>query len=441
MKILAARHADRTSGSAPSRRHAWILFGILFALMVVDYVDRQIVVSMFPHLKAQWSLSDAELGALVSVVAAAVALGTVPISLLADRWSHVKSIFFMALVWSGATIACAFAGGYAELVVARGIVGLGEAAYGAVGAALLASLFPPSMRSTVLGAFLSASLVGSVLGVALGGVIAQHHGWQIAFGLAGVPGLLLAVLFIGVVRDRGNAELHFDPGRRVPTGTVKFVAAALLRPRTMLVTCLAGGLQLVMVAAIYAWMPSLLHRDYAMRPDVAGMTTAVLVLCGGIGAVLCAIVADRLGTRIKAARLYVPAAAAALTATLMWIAFTAFPPGATQLALIAAGATVMTGTIGPSAAVVVDVAPPALRGTAASMLALTQNLFGLAAGPLLTGLLSDRYGLAFALSLVPLFCVGAAYAFVMAARTYEADLRRVESTGFSDDGQSEAVVA
>jgi MFS family permease len=227
----------------------------------------------------------------------------------------------------------------------------------------------------------------------------------------------------------------------VPTGTVKFVAAALLRPRTMLVTCLAGGLQLVMVAAIYAWMPSLLHRDYAMRPDVAGMTTAVLVLCGGIGAVLCAIVADRLGTRIKAARLYVPAAAAALTATLMWIAFTAFPPGATQLALIAAGATVMTGTIGPSAAVVVDVAPPALRGTAASMLALTQNLFGLAAGPLLTGLLSDRYGLAFALSLVPLFCVGAAYAFVMAARTYEADLRRVESTGFPDDGRSEAVVA
>src|SRR4029079_12805456 len=125
----------------------------------------------------------------------------------------------------------------------------------------------------------------------------------------------------------------FDPGRGVPTGTVKFVAAALLRPRTMLVTCLAGGLQLVMVAAIYAWMPSLLQRDYAMAPDVAGMTTALLVLCGGIGAVLCAIVADRLGTRIKAARLFVPAAAAALTAALMWIAFTAFPPGATQLAL------------------------------------------------------------------------------------------------------------
>ena len=424
----------------PSRQ-AWLAFGILFALMVVDYIDRQIVVSMFPHLKEQWALSDARLGGLVSVVAATVAVGTVPIALLADRWSRVKSIALMALVWSLATIACAFAGRYEELVIARGVVGLGEAAYGAVGAALLASLFPPRMRSTVLAAFLSASLVGSVLGVALGGVIAQRHGWQVAFGLAGIPGLLLALLFIAVVRDHTKPESSVDSARRSQTGTVKSVVAALLRPRTMRITCVAGGLQLFMVAAIYAWMPSLLHRNYAMPPDVAGMTAAVLVLCGGIGAVLCGVTADRLGRRIQAARLRVSAAAAALTALLMWMAFTVFPPGAAQLALMVAGATVMTGTIGPSAAVVVDVVPPALRGTAASILALTQNLFGLAAGPLVTGLLSDRYGLAFSLSIVPLFCVAAAYAFVMAARTYEADLRTAEAIGFSDDGRTEAVAA
>ena len=92
------------------RRYAWSVFAILFALMVVDYVDRQVVVSMFPHLKAQWNLSDSQLGALVSIVSITVALGAVPLSLLADRWSRVKSIFLMALVWSLATIACAFAG-------------------------------------------------------------------------------------------------------------------------------------------------------------------------------------------------------------------------------------------------------------------------------------------------------------------------------------------
>src|SRR6188472_1187428 len=160
------------------RRYAWSVFAIVIALMVVDYVDRQVVVSMFAHLKRQWDLSDRQLGALVSVVSVTVALGAVPLSLLADRWSRVKSIFLMALVWSFATIACAFATSYSQLLATRAAVGVGEAAYGTVGAALLASLFPLRMRSTVIGAFLAAGMLGSVLGVVAGGFIAERWGWQ-----------------------------------------------------------------------------------------------------------------------------------------------------------------------------------------------------------------------------------------------------------------------
>ena len=94
-----------------------------------------------------------------------------------------------------------------------------------------------------------------------------------------------------------------------------------------------------------------------------------------------------------------------------------------------------------AAAVVVDVVPPALRGTAASMLALTQNLFGLAAGPLLTGLLSDRYGLTFALSVVPILSGVAAVVFVTAARTYERDLRHVGGRARSHGDRLEALTA
>ena len=122
-------------------------------------------------------LSDTQLGGLVSIVAIAVALGVVPLSLLADR--YVKSIFLMALIWSLATVACAFSGSYAQLLAARGVVGLGEAAYGTAGAALIASLFPARVRSTMLGAFLAAAVVGSVLGVMLGGIIAERWGWQL----------------------------------------------------------------------------------------------------------------------------------------------------------------------------------------------------------------------------------------------------------------------
>jgi len=147
---FTARHVafDPEDHRPAPRRYAWSVFAILFALMVVDYIDRQVVVSMFSHLKAQWDLSDSQLGGLVSIVSITVALGAVPLSLLADRWSRVKSVFLMALVWSLATISCAFATSYPNLLAARALVGVGEAAYGTVGAALLASLFPPRMRST-----------------------------------------------------------------------------------------------------------------------------------------------------------------------------------------------------------------------------------------------------------------------------------------------------
>ncbi|HET9045326.1 MAG TPA: MFS transporter, partial [Casimicrobiaceae bacterium] len=208
MSLAIHRIEYDAAGHRPApRRYAWTVFAIMFLLMVVDYVDRQVVVSMFPHLKAQWGLSDTELGGLVSIVSITVALGTVPLSLLADRWSRVKSIFVMALVWSLATIACAFAHDYSHLIAARSVVGLGEAAYGSAGAALLASLFPVRMRSTVLGGFLAAGLVGSVLGVALGGVIAERWGWQAGFGAVGIPGLLLAVLFLLIVRDYKTVAL------------------------------------------------------------------------------------------------------------------------------------------------------------------------------------------------------------------------------------------
>ena len=410
------------------RRYAWSVFGVVFALMIVDYIDRQVVVSMFPHLKAHWNLSDGQLGGLVSVVSITVALGTVPLSLLADRWSRVKSIVVMAIVWSCATIACAYVTSYGSLLAARSIVGLGEAAYGSAGAALLATLFPARMRSTVLGAFLAAGLVGSVLGVVLGGVIAQHWGWQAGFGSVGVPGLVLAVLFLLVVRDYETVAL---PGaervRRNATMTIRAAIAELVKPRTAIVTCVGAGLQLVMVSTTYAWLPSYLNRFYGLTPDHAGLRTGIVVLVGGIGAIAWSIVSDRLSPRFPRARLHVPAAAAVATALLMTYAFAILSPGPMQFAFIVAGAATMTASIGPVCAVVVDVVHPAVRATAAAVLSLTQNLFGLAAGPLLTGVLSDAYGLPFAMSVVPLFCLLAAGVFVVAARSYLSDLETAEA--------------
>ncbi len=406
-------------------RCAWAMFAVLLALMVIDYVDRQVVVSLFPHLKGEWQLADVELGALASVVAIMVAVCTVPLSFAADRWGHVRSIFAMAMVWSSATIACAFAPGYASMLAARGVVGVGEAAYGSVGAALIGTLFPERMRGTVLGVFLAGGVVGSVIGIAAGGMLARSWGWQGAFGVVGVPGLGVALALLAIAH-RCRTHAQRPASQRNPI-TLLAALATVRRTRTIVLASIGAGLQMLGTSAVYAWLPSYLHRYHDLAPDRAGAWTGGVVMIGLAGIVGCSSLADHLAPRIPRARLLVPAIAALATAACMVPAFALMQPDSTQFALIIGGAAMMTGHIGSLAAVVIDVVDPRVRATAASVLALTQNLLGLAAGPVIAGAISDRYGLDVALAITPLFCIPAALCYLAAGRSYLRERERARA--------------
>jgi MFS family permease len=240
------------------------------------------------------------------------------------------------------------------------------------------------------------------------------------------------VVFLVIAKDEGALAAPRAGAGRGSSLSMRAIVAALVRPRTLLITCVGAGLQLVVVSTIWAWTPSYFNRYYGLAPDQAGIKTGIVVLMGGLGAVAWSIAADRLSTRHPRARLYIPAMVAVLTTLFMVLAFGVATPGPLQTALIVAGAAVMTGTIGPVAAVTVDVVEPSLRATATAVLSLTQNLFGLAAGPLLAGVLSDNFGLPFAMSVTPLFCLVAAGLFLLGARTYEADARRVSAGAIQD---------
>ena len=155
-----------------------MVFGAAFALMTLNFADRHVVVAAFPQREVEWGASDAQLGALVSVVSVTVALGALPAALLVDRWSRVRAIALMASVWSVAAAAAGLAQSYGQLVIARAAVGAGEAGYGPAAGALLATIFPAGRRATVLGAFQAAASLGAMLGVALGGVIAVRWGGE-----------------------------------------------------------------------------------------------------------------------------------------------------------------------------------------------------------------------------------------------------------------------
>ena len=417
-----------------SRGAAWFALLMTLTLMVFDYIDRQVIVSLFPYLKAAWGVSDTQLGALVSAVSVTVALGSVPIALFADRASRVKSIVIMAVIWSLATISCMFTRNFSQLLTARSIVGVGEAGYGSVGGALIATHFPARMRGAVLGAFLATASVGSVLGVMLGGVIASRWGWEAAFGVVGFPGLVLALLYL-TVRDYRTVKLTpaLDKASRSISEAAGHIFKILVHSRTILWVCIGGAAQLIVVSAVWAWLPSFFNRAYGIAPAEAGVEAAVVVLAGAIGSVAWGAAVDRVGLLRPQAKFAALALLCIATLVVLMLGFGAPLLGlslsaGTQFALIVFGGFLMTCTVGPTAAIVIDVVHPGVRATGCSILALFQNLFGLALGPFIAGLFSDAWGLEWALTAMPLFSVVAAASFVIAGGSYESEKQRANES-------------
>jgi len=194
-------------GDRFSKGYTHYIFILLWLLYFFDYVDRMVVISLFPFLKAEWGLTDAQCGALVSAVYWAIVIFSFPTSIVIDRWSRKKSIGLMATFWSLATAACAFTKNFTQLFVARAAIGLGEAGFAPGGTAMISALFPENKRSMMVGIWNSSIPLGMAAGIVSGGLIATHWGWRVAFGLVALPGLVVATLFF-FVQDYKAEELE-----------------------------------------------------------------------------------------------------------------------------------------------------------------------------------------------------------------------------------------
>ena len=402
------------SGAAHGTFAPRTALALLCALLVLDFADRQVVVTAFPYLRAEFAVTEAQLGALVSAVSVVIALTALPIALVVDRWSRVRAIAIMGSLWSVATAACAFAPGYGALLAARLGIGVGQAGFGPAGSAVLGATYPPERRATVLGVFQMGAPIGVVTGSVVGSVVAAQWGWRAAFLVVALPGLVLALL-----------ALRLRDYRSVPQRSRGHAAAAtLLGARSALGAMLGGALLLVIVSTLYTWLPTHLERAYGLPPARAGVMASFVVLAGALGTVTAGHVADRLARRDVRWRMFVPAVAAVATAATLGIAFGAVPPGATQVALVLLGGATATSAIGPAVAVVLDVVPPSVSATAVAIYAVVQNLMGLAVGPVVTGVLADRWGLTAALASVAGAGLAAGFAFWWGSRSYGQDRMR-----------------
>lgn len=404
-----------TTGRPVRVGRAWLVFGVSFALLLSDYMSRQVLSAVFPLLKVEWALSDAKLGALGGVVALMVGLLTVPLSLLADRVGRARSVAAMALTWSLATLACAACASYGQLLAARLVLGVGEAAYGSVGLAVVFTYFPRTLRATITGAFMAGGVFGSFLGLAIGGVVAAHFGWRGAFVAMAGLGLVLAAAYGLVVKERGEQAAPESPLIGATRMTPRAIMTGLFGSPGVVMTYVASGLQLFVLGALTAWTPSYLNRVEGMSPQSAALGAAGLMLCAGFGMMACGGISDRLCAR-RPQRMPALAAVYGLVTFAALEAAFHLPSGAAQIACAVIGLFCAGGVTGPAGAMVADRTPSALHGAALAVLTLANNILGLAPGPVVTGILADHLGLRAALQIAPLAALAAAGLFWLSGR-------------------------
>lgn len=397
----AAESVGSTPGQAPLTVYRYGLF-ILFLVCTVSYFDRQIVTILAEPIKHDLHLSDTQLGLLTGFAFGIVyCTFGVPIARLADHVSRLGVLSVSLIAWSICTMACGVTGNFGTLFAARMGVGIGESGSIPTGLAVAADYAPREKRASALAFFAMGTPVGSLLGLALGGVIASVYGWRTAFFLAGIPGIALALLIMTTLRrDRAAGSAAVSTAGGAGFGAV---LRHLLPKRTFwlvsfgaAVKAFIGFGQQPFMAAFFlrahAAEIAQLGHQFGLRPiGIVGITMGLLTgVCGSLSNWLGGVIADHYAARdlrvfgsvpAIAALVSIPFSCAALLAPSVLAAFTCLVPS-----------YLLNGLwFGPGLACIQGVVPREYRATASSIALFIINIAGFGFGSLAVGALSDAF--------------------------------------------------
>lgn len=391
--------AESPTSSSVTRRAAWFGLAVLTLINLLNYLDRNVVPPLGESLRTSpLHVSDPQFGALVSAFMLVYMTTAPAFGVLGDKGSRPRLIALGVGLWSIATVLAGFASHYAWLLGARAAVGIGEAAYGSIAPALLADYFPDRQRSRAFAVMYMAIPVGSALGYVVGGAMDAHFGWRSAFFVAGVPGLLLALLTLGLLDPpRGAQDVAV-----VPTASRGFAAyREVARIREYRHTVFGYAAYTFALGGIVAWMPTFLVRVRHLSGQSASVSLGgVLVVTGFVGTFAGGWLADWLHRRMPNANLLVSGVSTLLAAPLAYLALSS-PNHAVYWPALAAAEVLIFMSTGPINSAIVDAVPAAMRASAMAASIFAIHILGDVPSPYLIGAMAEHTGLGHAVLLVP----------------------------------------
>jgi MFS family permease len=417
---------------------------VLTFINLLNYLDRYVVSGIIPDLKAApLLLSDEQIGLLTTAFMAVYMVAAPVFGALGDRGKRTTPIAVGVLLWSIATVLSGLAASYSHLLGARAIVGIGEAAYVSVAPALLSDSFARAQRGRVLSVFNMAIPVGAALGYIVGGLMSHHFNWRAAFFVAGAPGILLALLVLGLkdpprgAQDDGgdHAADHGEgprealaqastghPGAGATAGSAATapgpvaVYLDLFKHLPYMLVVLGYAAYTFALGGLAVWMPNFLERVHHI-PAVQATTSfgAIVVVTGFLGTFAGGWLGDYWQKSSRQAYLWMSGWITLIAAPLTFVSLTAASPSLYYPAIIAAELLLFMST-GPINSSIANLVSPAQRASAFALSMFLIHLLGDVPSPWLIGHLSDLTSLGKAVLIVPAAVVISGVVWLISAR-------------------------
>lgn len=372
------------------KNKALFALGVLFAINLLNFYDRLILGAVREPLRKAWQLSDFELSMLGTTFLLLYAAVGIPLGRWADRGNRARILTIGVAAWSILTSLSGFARNFWQMAFLRLTVGVGEATCAPAANSLIGDLFPPATRARAMSLFMLGLPLGNAACLFFSGMLAKAYGWQAAFYVAIVPGLLCAV-GASMIHEpkRGATELH-DIGARKRAGSPYLL---VLNIPTMRWLICAGALHNFIMYAVGALLATFVIRYHGQDVQYAGwVSMGVYGLAGVPGMILGGVFGDMIYRRRRNGRLLLAAVAMFLSAPAFylalqqekgqWMAF-AFLFGFGCMMLYTYYATVYSA--------IQDVIEPSLRATAMALYFCAMYAVGGAFGDPTISFLSDHY--------------------------------------------------
>lgn len=376
-------------------QRGWSLL-VLTLVYMSNCMDRTIVAALGEAIKVDLGLSNTQLGLLGGMAFALLysVLG-LPIARLAERHNRTVILTICLTVWSGMTILCAGATGFLFLALCRMGVGIGEAGCSPTAHSLISDQYRAHERASALAIYSAGCSAGQILIAMGGGWVAQEHGWRVAFVLAGLPGLVLAVLIHFTLREpvRGGAD--------APDGGRPAVAAAAGASLMVLVLRLlrAPTIRHVIIGCVVATMAGFgahqftapfFIRVYEVSYGQAGLAFGLTVgLASALGLLAGGFLADRAGRHDMRWYAGIPALGILLSCPLYILGYLQPNWIAAILVLMIPGILHFT-YLAPTLSILHNYVGPTERATASAILLMLVSLIGLGFGPWVAGYAIDQ---------------------------------------------------